>query len=340
MSDTPITAAEARLLFARLRDAPALVVAVSGGPDSVALLWLLARWRRSLTDGPYLVAATIDHGLRPEATTEARDVKRLAASLGVPHVTRRWTGAKPKTGLPAAAREARYALLGQVARQFKTRYVVIAHTQDDQAETLLMRLVRGSGLTGLKAMGPETARDAFTLLRPLLGVSKARLIATLTRAKIPAAVDPSNVDVSYARPRLRAAMPMLASEGFDAAQLARLAMRMQRADAALDAMTEQAWSAVTLAEPSGFDAKAFAAQPDEIRLRLLLQAIDRVGHEGPAELGKVESLLAAIDQAPRPARNGLRLRQTLAGATVTLTATRLTIGPAPTRRGTRKPPPA
>ncbi len=95
---------------------PALVLAVSGGPDSVALMWLAARWRRGLKRGPRLIAVTIDHGLRTDAAREARDVKRLAKSLDLEHRTLRWTGAKPKTGLPAAAREARYALLAKVAR--------------------------------------------------------------------------------------------------------------------------------------------------------------------------------------------------------------------------------
>ena len=112
-----ISVKEAKRLFADWKAAPAIVLAVSGGPDSIALMWLAARWRRALARGPQLIAVTVDHGLRPEAAREARDVKRLAASLDLPHRTLRWTGAKPKTGLPAAAREARYRLLAQAARR-------------------------------------------------------------------------------------------------------------------------------------------------------------------------------------------------------------------------------
>src|SRR5437868_13899115 len=99
-----IPASDAKRLFAGLARAPALVLAVSGGPDSIALMWLAARWRRTLTHGPRLIAVTVDHGLRAEAAREAREVKRQARTLDLPHRTLRWTGAKPKSGLPAAAR--------------------------------------------------------------------------------------------------------------------------------------------------------------------------------------------------------------------------------------------
>ena len=124
-------------------------------PDSIALMWLTARWRRAMARGPRLIAVTVDHGLRAEAAREARDVKRLARSLDLPHRTLRWTGAKPKTGLPAAARAARYRLLAQAARAGGATHILTAHTRDDQAETLLMRLLRGSGIAGLAAMARE-----------------------------------------------------------------------------------------------------------------------------------------------------------------------------------------
>src|SRR5438105_14387813 len=135
---SPISASDAKRLFADWKAAPALVLAVSGGPDSLALMWLAARWRRSLSRGPRLVAVTVDHGLRAEAAREARDVKRLAKTLDLEHRTQRWRGAKPKTGVPAAAREARYALLARAAHAIGATHVATAHTRDDQAETLLM----------------------------------------------------------------------------------------------------------------------------------------------------------------------------------------------------------
>jgi tRNA(Ile)-lysidine synthase len=334
---SPISAQQAKTLFAPWKAAPALVLAVSGGPDSLALMWLAARWRRALSRGPRLIAVTVDHGLRTEAAREARDVKRLARSLDLPHRTLRWTGAKPDTGLPAAARAARYRLLAKAARSSGATHILTAHTRDDQAETLLMRMLRGSGIAGLAAMGRRTERDGVILARPLLDVSKARLIATLKRAKLDFADDPTNRDLNFTRPRLRALMPALAAEGGDPANLVRLAARLARAHAAVEILADGADRLAQGRDAGGFDARVFSTMPEEVRLRLLLRQINRVGTEGPAELGKVEALLSALDRAivmkldaSRP-----RLKQTLAGALVTLRDDRIRIDQAPPRRRRR-----
>jgi tRNA(Ile)-lysidine synthase len=346
-----ISAREARRLFADWKAAPAIVLAVSGGPDSIALMWLAARWRRALARGPRLIAVTVDHGLRAEAAREAREVKRLARTLDLPHRTLRWTGAKPKTGLPAAARSARYRLLAEVARESRATHILTAHTRDDQAETLLMRLLRGSGIAGLAAMARQSEREGVLLARPLLEVSKARLIATLEKAKIGFADDPTNRDPNFTRPRIRTLMPALAAEGGDARNLARLASRLARANAAVEILADGAERYLALRDrqfrQGEFDAKAFAAMPEEIRLRLLLRAINRFGHEGPAELGKVEALLAALERTAAGHAGGSRpgldrppggpkrkpgLKQTLAGALISLIDGRIRIEPAPARR--------
>ncbi len=150
---------------------------------SIALMWLAVRWRSALARGPRLFAVTVDHGLRAESAAEARDVKLLARSLELPHRTMRWIGAKPKTGLPAAARAARYHLLAQAARTHGATHIFTAHTRDDQAETLLMRMMRGSGIAGLAAMARQSERDGVLLARPLLHVAKSQLVATLKKAK-------------------------------------------------------------------------------------------------------------------------------------------------------------
>ena len=335
---SPISAKDAKRLFADWKAAPAIVLAVSGGPDSIALMWLAARWRRAVARGPRLIAVTVDHGLRSEAAREARNVKRLAKSLDLSHRTLRWSGTKPKTGLPAAARAARYRLLAQAARNSGATHILTAHTRDDQAETLLMRLLRGSGIAGLAAMARESERDGVRLARPFLNVSKSQLIATLKQAKIEFADDPTNRDLGFTRPRLRAVMPTLAAEGGDARCLARLASRLARANAAVEVLADGAerYLALRGREQPGFDAKAFAAMPEEIRLRLLLRAIDRFGHEGAAELGKVEALLAALDRAAAEHARGSRprLKQTLTGALVSLIDGRVRIEPAPRRRRT------
>jgi tRNA(Ile)-lysidine synthase len=357
--NSPISAQHAKRLFADWKGAPAIILAVSGGPDSIALMWLAARWRRALVRGPRLIAVTVDHGLRAEAAAEARDVKRLARTLDLPHRSVRWTGAKPKSGVPAAARAARYRLLAKAARDHGATHILTAHTRDDQAETLLMRLLRGSGIAGLAAMAPVTEREGLLLARPFLNVSKSRLVATLRKAKVAFADDPTNRDVNFTRPRIRAVMPVLAAEGGDARNLARLASRLARANAAIEILVDGAERYLALrdrpaASPSGigaktfdaktfdaktfdaksFDAKVFATMPGEIRLRLLLRAIDRFGHEGPAELGKVEALLSVLDRALAEASHRRRptLKQTLAGALVSLIGDRISIAPAPPRR--------
>jgi tRNA(Ile)-lysidine synthase len=328
-------------------------------------MWLAARWRRALARGPRLIAVTVDHGLRAEAATEARDVKRLARALDLPHRTLRWAGTKPKTGLPAAARAARYRLLAQAARANGATHILTAHTRDDQAETLLMRMLRGSGISGLASMARESERDGLRLARPFLNVSKSQLVATLKKARLDFADDPTNRDTHFTRPRIRAVMPILAAEGGDARNLARLAARFARANAAVEVLVDGAERYLALRghqpgldaktfhaktfdaktfDAKTFDVKAFAAMPEEIRLRLLLRAIDRLGHEGPAELGKVEALLSALDRAaaeaiakrrPNLKRRNLkrtRLKQTLAGALVSLIDDRIRVEPAPRRR--------
>ena len=345
----PVSDTEAARLFADLADEPALVLAVSGGPDSMALLVLAARWRKSLTDGPTLVAVTIDHGLRPESGAEAEAVRRLAEALGVSHRILHWTGAKPATGLQEAARAARYRLLAAAAGEIGARDVLTAHTRDDQAETVLMRMSRGSGLTGLAGMArmtrlPPGIGGRIKLVRPFLDIPKARLIATLEAADIAFADDPSNREARFTRVRLRGLMPALAAEGLDAQRLALLARRMARADAALDVAVNDAAERLVLEPSSGdeiaLDAKGFAGLPAEIALRLIGATIARVGDEGRVELGKLEGLLAALTEvthgeAVLEGARAPRFRRTLAGASVTLDGERLVMERAPPRRRRR-----
>ena len=344
---------EADALFVDLIDQPALVLAVSGGPDSTALMWLMARWRKRQRRGPKLIAVTVDHGLRPEARREAAAVRRLAAKLGIAHRVLRWSGAKPNAGLQEKARAARYRLIAQAADRAHATCVLTAHTVDDQAETILFRMARGSGLTGLAGMArmrpllmplaqpplagrrrkPEPGRNVF-LVRPLLDVPKVRLIATLRAAGIARADDPSNRDPRFTRTRLRALAPALAAEGLDARRFALLGRRVRRAEAAIEFAVAAAAAALSAAEwsehgPIGLDAEGFSALPAEVALRLLGRAIARVGDEGPVQLGKLESLADALAAA---AITGARFRRTLAGAAVTLGRDRIIVERAPARR--------
>ena len=337
-ADAPLSAKEAKLIFGDLARAPALVLAVSGGPDSTALLMLAARWCAALKNGPQLLAVTVDHGLRAQSAAEANAVKRLACKLGVPHKTLRWTGRKPATGLQEAAREARYRLLAEAAKKAGARHVLTAHTMDDQAETVMLRLARGSGLSGLCAMARESDIFGTTLVRPLLDLPKARLIATLRKARLAFADDPSNRDPRFTRARLRGLMPALAKEGLSAPRLSTLARRLRRADLAIEAMVWAAGRRLASPAPSAalalaLDASAFARLPDEVALRLLGRAIAVIGDEGPVELGKLEVLYEAL--AANKGRSAV-IRRTLAGAVVTHGRDRLLIERAPPRRKRRR----
>jgi tRNA(Ile)-lysidine synthase len=346
----PLKAADVRPLFAHLAQYPALILAVSGGPDSTALMVLAQRWRKTLRRGPKLIAVTIDHGLRPEAKNEAAAVKALARSLGLAHRTLRWSGAKPKTGIQEAARAVRYRLLADASRTEGGAPVLTAHTRDDQAETVLFRMMRGSGIGGLAGMrhgtlmpGQEDGKDAtrIELFRPLLDIPKSRLIATLKAAKIRYADDPSNRDSRFARPRLRKLMPLLAAEGLTAERLAKLAGRAGRVEIALYEVLQAALRRLAPGQwpekgPVTLESGSFGSLPQEIQLRILERVITWVGDEGPVELGKLEALCAALADAIEASlitpRNARRFRRTLAGAVVTLDGDKLTAERAPARR--------
>jgi tRNA(Ile)-lysidine synthase len=330
----PVSVSEAKALFSDLADLPALVLAVSGGPDSTALMMLMARWRAARRRGPKLIAVTIDHGLRPEAKREAAAVAKLARKLNVAHRILRWRGAKPKTGLQQAARQARYRLLAQAAGDVGASHIVTAHTRDDQAETVLIRMSRGSGIAGLAAMNrmsPVPGAPALRLLRPLLGLPKARLVATLKAANIRFAEDPSNRDPRFTRARLRGLMPVLAEEGLDARRLALLAQRARRAEAAIEAAVDRSVRELMaeMADGISLEARRFTALPAEIGLRLICRAVAGLGDEGPVELAKLEALAAALDAA---LANGTGFRRSLAGAIVTLSGGMITVERAPARR--------
>jgi tRNA(Ile)-lysidine synthase len=248
--------------------------------------------------------------------------------------------------LQEAARAARYRLLAAAARKTNAGCVLTAHTLDDQAETVLFRLSRGSGLTGLCAMAQVSLVPAalagkggeIVLVRPLLEIPKARLVATLAHAKIDFAIDPSNRDPRFTRARLRDVMPALAREGLDARRLALLARRMRRAEAAIemavavaaDALSEAPWPE---RGPIAFDAEKFTNLPAEVALRLLGRAIAFAGAAEAVQLGKLEALHAALGGTNASDRTKtVRIRRTLGGALVTLTDKRLVVERAPARR--------
>jgi tRNA(Ile)-lysidine synthase len=287
-------------LFGRLRSWPLVVLAVSGGADSLAMLHLFARWHaRNAPPAPAVLVVTVDHGLRASSAEEARFVAREAAALGLPHETLAWVGGKPATGIADAARKARYHLMTtRLARAPQTpRALVTAHTQDDQAETLLMRLARGSGVDGLSAMASErplSDEHAVTLVRPLLAVPKARLIATLQDLGRTWIEDETNADERFERPRWRAQAALRVAAGLSNAALSLTARRLARARDALEASTGTLWRAAVATHDGLWTQIArgpFEAAPLELRIRLLSQVIaDQGGDHPAAALAEVERL--------------------------------------------------
>jgi tRNA(Ile)-lysidine synthase len=226
-------------------------------------------------------------------------------------------------------------LLAGAARAASARHVLTAHTLDDQAETVLIRLARGSGVSGLAAMAriaPVPGSHDIALVRPLLELRKAELLATLRKARIAYADDPSNRDPRFTRARLRAAMPALEREGLNVERLALLARRVRRTEAALEAVVDGAVAALAPEPwpeigPIAFSAVQFGRLPAEVTLRLLGRAIAYTGNEGSVELAKLEALHAQLAASP----GSVRFRRTLAGAVVTRSGDQLWVERAPAR---------
>jgi len=315
-SEMPVTAAEFAASIAALAPSRGLGVALSGGPDSLALLFLAARWakRRARVR---LFAFTVDHGLRPESAAEARLASRMAKSLGVEHRILTWRGEKPSAGIQAAARAARYRLLAEAARKEGVDDILVAHHQDDQAETFLLRLARGSGVDGLAAMAP--ARDmpgatGIRLLRPLLGFSRARLAATLQKAGLEAIHDPSNENTRFDRVKARRMLKELASLGLGPERLADTAASMARVRVALEAETHALLAAHARLAPEGYveaDPEALLKTPDEISLRALAEILKCVsGADYPPRFDALAALHKALGAG--------RLGRTLHGCKLTL----------------------
>ncbi|WP_201863026.1 tRNA lysidine(34) synthetase TilS [Microvirga soli] len=330
--DDPLSDEGLERLFSSLNNASGILAAVSGGPDSIALMHGLARWA-AIGQHPPIYVATVDHGLRPEAAEEAALVAREAALLNLPHRTLTWAGQKPVTGIQEAAREARYRLLVEHAREAGASHLVTAHTLDDQAETVMMRLSRGSGLSGLAGMRRDTDRQGIRHLRPLLGLPKSHLLDLCRRNGWRFVTDPSNADERYARVRWRGLMPLLAAEGLTAERLARFAERAARADEALDLKAREA---LDRGEPIlevgtlSFQAKILTEEPFDIALRVLEQALTRAGLDlDNSRLHRLESCTERLRQA---AGAGEALSLTVAGAHLRLTpGGRVFVGPEPPR---------
>ena len=289
-------------LFAPLTDFKRIALAVSGGPDSLALMLLAHEYAQLTADPPRFVVYSVDHGLRPEAADEVAFVLGEARRLGFKGRGLRWDAPKPKAGIQAAARAARYGLFSQAMKTDGADVLVTAHHLGDQAETVLMRLAHGSGVEGLRGMDLFAEVGDVLIARPLLGVDPELLGALVADAGLSPVADPSNADLDYERVRWRQLLPQLAAAGLTAERLAKFASRMRDTESALVAMTAQALSMVTFSDSApeaAFGRDLLKSIPRAIAIRVVARVLDRVGGgQKPHALAAVETLTDRLIREP------------------------------------------
>ncbi|MGV8986528.1 MAG: tRNA lysidine(34) synthetase TilS [Cypionkella sp.] len=289
-------------LLAGLRQTTSLGLAVSGGGDSIALLHL------AVAAGLKPAVVTVDHGLRPEAATEAEMVGQVATSLGLSHQVLRWQDWDHTGNLQDAARKARRRLIAEWATGQGISSVALAHTQDDVAETFLMRLARGAGVDGLAAMSPLWVEGGVLWQRPMLGMGRQALRAWLGDRGLHWFDDPSNENLRFDRVKARKALPMLGTIGLTVARLSDAAAHLAEARVALDALAD-GWADLALTEEAGtlrISADLWRA-PLETQRRLIQRLILWIA---PAEYGprgpQVSQLLTRLSQGQAATLAGCR----------------------------------
>lgn len=285
------------LAFENLETITSIAVALSGGPDSMALCALVQEWAQGR--GMRVHAITVDHALRPESAAEAQQVGDWV-SQSMPDVTHVVLRRDPATitaaKLQEQARADRYRLMSDYCHAQGIAHLCLAHHQDDQAETFLFRLCKGSGLDGLAAMRVQSTVHDIALIRPFLGMGKDRLIATCQARGLPFVNDPSNKNYQFARVRFREMAALLAGEGLTAKRLAVTALRLARARDALDHFADLAWTRAFVSQTDEdmiFDLNLLHGEPDDIRVRVMMRALGDIGGDdayGP-RLERVEELM-------------------------------------------------
>ncbi len=278
--------------FGPFEHRPAIAVAVSGGPDSLALTLLLDRWLRD-RDGT-LIGFTVDHGLRPDSGDEALQVGRWLGARGIVHQVLAWTEDKPGAGIQAAARRARYRLLAAACGALGVLHLAVAHHADDQAETLLFRRDRGSGPHGLAGMAAERSLGDVRLIRPLLPWRKANLIATCGAFHQEYLTDPSNQADWYARTGLRRRLENDACErqallAMGAASAAQRIAGAEALNAALGALAEIRPDGVASLDRRGLEGCA-----PSLRLEAIAATLRTVGG---GQYGPATTAVARLDCA-------------------------------------------
>ena len=258
-------------------DDAVFVCAVSGGGDSMALCHFLNLW---IGKNQKLYAVTVDHGLRPESTAEARQVNQWLCEKNIAHHILTWDGQKPDRNIQHHARAARYDLLTKFCTDRSNAFLCTAHHQDDQIETFLSRLCRGSGVYGLSGMSARQIHNGTVILRPFLQFEKSRLSAALTNARQNWIEDPSNNNDRFTRVKLRQLRGTFADLGLDARRLLRTIDRMQSARSVIERQVDSCAAESVHWSQFGFcqiDGALWAKYDQEIAMRVLGECLASIG---------------------------------------------------------------
>lgn len=296
-------------------------IAVSGGPDSMALALCAKEWAEK--NDQRLIAFIVDHGLRSESANEAQETHERLKGIGINSEILIWEHAPIVTKLHMSARKARYRLLIDACKRRGIPDLWLAHQREDQAETILMRIAKGTGIDGLAGIAAENKVDDIRLLRPFLSVAKERLIATCQNAELRFAEDASNASEKFARGRLRRVMPLLADEGFTLDRLIDLGMRAASVKDALDFYTHTLLQEATSRDDAGairIDLARLSAAPCAIAGRVLSACLNEVRAEDYAP--EYASLMKLIDAL---CADGEMPSRTLQGCMISKTPTHVTV---------------
>jgi tRNA(Ile)-lysidine synthase len=323
---------DSEAIFAPLAEFRRIGLAVSGGPDSLALMLLAAEFAKRHQAHDRFVVYSLDHGLRPEAAGEVAYVTESARQLGFAARALKWEGPKPTTGIQQAARNARYRLIAEAMAADETEILLTAHHLADQAETVLMRLAHGSGVEGLRGMDYLVEIAGLVVVRPLLGMDPADLAQVVAASGLQPVADPSNSDTDYERVRWRQMLPQLAALGLDARRLSRFADRMRDADRALAAMAATLAAGVDARTGTGSVTRAVLQRaPRAVAIRIMANLLDAVGGgQKPHDLASVEALTDKLRT-----RSALK-RTSLHGCLIASDGTTITVAREPGRQATRQ----
>ena len=319
----PLAAAEFAALIDRLASVspPRLALAVSGGPDSMAMAFCAKRWAEETSTN--IIGFIVDHDLRAESPVEAEATQATLATLGIPAEILRWQHGPIAARLHVEARKARYQLLIDACHRHGIHHLLLAHQREDQAETILMRFAKGSGIDGLAGIATTSLMEDVHIWRPLLPVAKERLIATCKAANIPFVTDASNESDRFARGRLRRVMPLLATEGLTIDRLVDLGNRAAAAKEALDHVTALFLRASTAMDEAGtirINLAEFNPLPRAIAERVLEACLQTIHREDYApEHASVVTLREALQS------DAIMPTRTLHGCLIAKSATTITL---------------